>query len=95
MLAHTPVVITKMETRKMRERNETLVEEVPPPKEKLNKKRPKKVATPRKSTLARGAENSPQHGERNEKGLAPSRSSWKDPSLDHQKSHQCKPISPA
>ena len=37
MLARTPVVFTKMETQKKRERNETLVEEVPPPKEKLKK----------------------------------------------------------
>ena len=51
MLARTPVVFTKMETRKKRERNETQVEEIPPPKEKLSKKRPKKVAAPRKSTL--------------------------------------------
>ena len=40
-----------METRKKRERNETQVEEIPPPKEKLSKKRPKKVAAPPKSTL--------------------------------------------
>ena len=50
MSTRTPVVFTKMETRKKRERNETLVEEVPPPKEKLNKKPPKKVTKPLKST---------------------------------------------
>ena len=50
MSTRTPVVFTKMETRKKREKNETLVEEVPPPKEKLNKKPPKKVAKPSKST---------------------------------------------
>jgi hypothetical protein len=46
MFARTPVVYTKMKTRKNRERKETLAEEIPPPKEKLTKKRAKKVATP-------------------------------------------------
>ena len=50
MLARTPVVYTKMETRKKRERNETLVEEIPPPNQKLSTKRAKKVATPTKSS---------------------------------------------
>ena len=55
MLARTPVVYTKM------------VEEVPPPKQKLNKKQPKKMTLPRKSTLGspktprkRGKSPSPQ-----------------------------------
>ncbi len=47
--AHTSSVHQDGDSEKKRERNETLVEEVPPPKKKLNKKRPKKVATPRKS----------------------------------------------
>ena len=54
-----------MKTRKKRERKETLAEEIPPPKEKLTKKRAKKVATPtskKSSSIPQFSETLPKLG---------------------------------
>ena len=95
-----PIIFTKMVTRGKPQRKELFPEEIPPRKQKAVK-RAKRMATsskipqPPKSARELRHYRSRQHRGEKEVLLVPSKSTWKDPNLDHQRICKCKTISPA